>query len=162
MRIAVQTKWPQANSCILKRRIIVLINVHVLGRRDGLEHLAQTGHKGSGKGEERPTERVVVLVYKVFQFPSGARRSLIVSSLTPVILFVRTKPQAKALISNGKNNNRLWERCIPQCGFSLSRRSQNRTLGCPSQPCTTKPESPTRLGPPPVAQWPPPWGPSHP
>ena len=48
------------------------------------------GHKAGGTGEEeRPTERVVILMHKVFQLPSGALCRLIVLSLTLLILFVK-------------------------------------------------------------------------
>ena len=87
-----------------------------------------TGHKGSGKGEEeRPTEWVVVLVYKVFQFPSGACHSLIAPSLTLFILFVETRMPELLLateritIDYGKDtylNAALLSRCCLKIGLS--------------------------------------------
>ena len=39
------------------------------------------GHKAGGNGEEeRPTERVVILMHKVFQLPSGALCRLVKAS----------------------------------------------------------------------------------
>ena len=86
-------KLPQASSRIFKRRAVVLINVHVLGRGNGLEQLSQAfvWKRGSGRGEEeRPTEPVVVLVHEMLQFPTGARSYLVALSLTLVILFAES------------------------------------------------------------------------
>ena len=41
-------------------------------------------------GGERPTERVVVLVHEMLQFPSGTRSYLFAPSLTLVILFAES------------------------------------------------------------------------
>ena len=86
------------------------------------------GHKAGGNGEEeRPTERVVILMHKVFQLPSGALCRLIALSLTLLILFVKPDQEwslAMELIDitiRKKDtclNAGLLSRCVSKVGLS--------------------------------------------
>ena len=76
----------------------------------------RAGQKAGGNGEEeRPTERVVmvvVLMYEVFQLPSSVLCHLITPSLTLPILFV--KPDKEWLLATEIIDiNYKKERCIP-------------------------------------------------
>ena len=92
-----EAKLQRASSCVVKRGAVILVDVHVLGRRVDLEQPAQTfvckqdvrEVAISGETKTRHTKRVVVLVHKVFQLPSGAGRRLVAPSLALFILFVQ-------------------------------------------------------------------------